>query len=204
MVVGDILRHGWIQDCKREFEKTCRIIIEKREYNETVSSCMRPLQRVCPTPAGGSVVERIRRETGDSLQGLAEQLDDTPAGASVESFSSPDQAGCSLYHERICRTESSSPGSPRSLSSVLGSDCSRLPVRLCAEDCEVREGPLTCKTLPVTTVREQPEERCEIRPSKTCRTVRRLQPQLVPQTRCSLNPKEICHIKCVLPYSQQP
>ena len=154
-------------------------------------------------------MERIRRETGDSqhhsLEGLADQLDDTPA--SVESFSPPDQAGCSLYHERICRTESSSssPASPRSLSSVLGSDCERLPVRLCAEHCQVREGPLTCKTLPVTTVREQPEEHCQISPRETCRTVRRLQPQLVPQTRCSLNPKEICHIKFVFPNnSHQP
>ena len=159
---------------------------------------MKPLQRVCPSPAGGSVVERIRRDTGHSLQALADQLDDTPASqaVSVENFPSSTVPGCSLYHERICRAANSSSSS-RSLSSVLGSDCERVPVRLCADHCQVREGPQTCKSLPVSTVREQPEEECQISPRKTCRTVRRLKPQLVPHTRCSLNPKEICHLKFV-------
>ena len=143
-------------------------------------------------------MERIRRDSDHSLQELADHLDDTPPprAVSVETFSSPGEAGCSLYHERICRPESSA--SPASLSSVLGSDCERVPVRLCAEHCQVREGPVTCKTLAVTTEREQPVEQCQIRPRNSCRMVRRLQPHLVPQTRCALNPREICHLKFVV------
>ena len=148
---------------------------------------MKPLQRVCPAPGGGEVVERVRRDSDLSLTSLADQLDSTPPGAGVETGGD----GCSLYHERICRTERS-----LSLASVLGSDCERVPVRLCArEECEVREGPVTCRTLPVTTERETPEEKCQIRPRRTCRTVRRLQPHLVPQTSCSTKPREICHLK---------
>ena len=126
------------QDCKTEYEKKCRIIIEKREYNETVSRCMKPLQRVCPSQAGGSVVERIRRDTQHSLQTLADHLDDTPPApaSSVESFTASGDAGCGVYHERICRPERSSSASPVSLSSVLGSDCERVPVRLCADHCQ--------------------------------------------------------------------
>ena len=135
--------------------------MEKKEYNETVTSCIKPLQRVCPTEDGGEVVERIRRDTSNLLERMAEELDDTPP-SSTEDFLPAEGTQCSTYYETICEGESS-------LSSLLSEECSRVPVRLCADQCHVKEGPLNCKTLHVKTLKEEPQEKCELIPQKTCR-----------------------------------
>ena len=155
-----------LQDCKSEFEKKCRIVIEKKEYNETVSSCLRPLQRVCPTEDGGSVVERIRRNTDNKLEQLADQLDDTPPPVESRAGGEGEDTECQLYHETLCTGQQQ-----LSLSAVLGPDCERVPVRLCADTCQVREGPVTCRDLQLLAVREEPEEHCQIIPQKTCRSL---------------------------------
>ena len=138
------------------------------------------------------MVERIRRNTDRVLEQLADHLDDTPASASSGESAGGEDRNCNLYHETVCRGESSEGAV---LSSLLGSQCERLPVKLCAGQCQVREGPVSCKNLQVTTTREEPREQCKIVPQRTCRTVRRLYPELVPQTRCSVVPRESCHLK---------
>ena len=126
-----------------------------------MTSCIKPLQRVCPTEDGGEVIERIRRDTSNLLEMMAEELDDTPA-YSTENFLPDEGTNCNIYHETICEGE-------RSLSSLLSEECTMVPVRLCADQCEVKEGPLNCKTLHVKTLKEEPQENCEIIPQKTCR-----------------------------------
>ena len=46
--------------------KKCTIVIREQEFNETVKSCLRPLQKLCPDENGDVRVERIKRNTESS------------------------------------------------------------------------------------------------------------------------------------------
>ena len=56
--------------------KKCTIVIREQEFNETVKSCLRPLQRLCPNENGDVRVERIKRKTESStLEAIGKKKD---------------------------------------------------------------------------------------------------------------------------------
>ena len=155
---------------------------------------MKPLQRVCDEGTDQKV-GRIRRDASSHLKTIADILDETLEnpdmmikGMSVEDFQSDnDDSHCKVYFETICTNPQDD--------SAVSNGCERVPVRLCAEGCQIQEGPMICKDLVLSITKEVPREECEIVPQKTCRTVTKLFPELIPQEKCSTTPKEICQLK---------
>ena len=138
------------QVCEENFEKKCHIVIAEVVANETVTSCMRPLQRVCDD-GEEQIVERIRRDTSSHLKTIADILDETlenprsmMAGRRIEDFQPTNaDSECKVYFETIC----TNPNDYTAISTDNG--CERVPVRLCAEGCRIQEGPMTCKDIPI-------------------------------------------------------
>eukprot|EP00090_Calanus_glacialis_P010134 TRINITY_DN18532_c0_g1_i1.p1 TRINITY_DN18532_c0_g1~~TRINITY_DN18532_c0_g1_i1.p1 ORF type:complete len:1511 (-),score=466.46 TRINITY_DN18532_c0_g1_i1:301-4173(-) len=112
------------------------------------------------------------------------------AGRRIEDFQPTNaDSECKVYFETIC----TNPNDYTAISTDNG--CERVPVRLCAEGCRIQEGPMTCKDIFLSLLKEVPREECEIVPQKTCKTVTKLYPELIPQEHCSTSPKEICQLK---------
>jgi len=188
------------QICEENYEKKCSIVTVDVDVDETVKTCMKPLQRVCndgPT----ETVHRIKRDTlSTHLKSITDLLDETlenPRRISAGSARSliqrqlqvnhSDQE-CRIYFETICTNKDNVD--------IFDKDCERIPVRLCAEGCIIKEGEVTCKTMVnKATSRRVPEEKCEIVPQTVCRTVTKLVPQLFPKEYCQTNPKELCQLK---------
>merc|ERR1712106_117417 len=187
------------QVCEMNYEKKCHIVIAEVFANETVKSCMRPLQRVCDEGAE-QVVERIRRDTSSHLKTIADILDETlenprsmMAGRSIGDIQTINaESECKVYFETICTNPKESE-THAAISTNNG--CERVPVRLCAEGCRIQEGPMTCKDINLSLLKEVPREECEIVPQKTCKTVTKLFPELIPHENCKTTPKEICQLK---------
>merc|ERR1712106_164234 len=187
------------QVCEENFEKKCNIVIAEVASNDTVKSCMRPLQRICDD-GEQEIVERIRRDTSSHLKTIADILDETlenprsmMAGRSIEDFQTSNaDSECKVYFETIC----TNPKQAETNTDIpYDNGCERVPVRLCAEGCRIQEGPMTCKDIVLSLVKEVPREECEIVPQKTCRTVNKLYPELIPKELCASTPKEICQLK---------
>ena len=125
---------------------------------------------------------------------ISETLERTPTGRSFESFTvnnpghgsdRPEElegAECKIYHETICTGDSGAP-------------CERIPVRLCADGCEIHEGQTDCQTHISPTTKRVPKEQCGIYPRKVCKKVTKMIPQLIAKDYCQKNPAEDCQLK---------
>merc|ERR1719483_944124 len=188
------------QACEENYEKKCNIVTVDVNVNETVTRCMKPLQRVC-NDGPSETVHRIKRDTlSTHLKSITDLLDETlenPRRISAGSARSliqrqlqvkhSDQE-CRIYFETICTNKDDVD--------IFDKNCERIPVRLCAEGCIIKEGKLTCKTtVNKATSRRVPEEKCEIVPQTVCKTVTKLVPHLFPKEYCQTNPKELCQLK---------
>ena len=136
------------EDCEHEFEKKCKIVIQEVEHNETVKSCVRPLERVC-----GEEANRVKRDDQRFLD-------------SVETFSpsspgSEEDQSCKTYYETVCSQVNQTEGEEQ--------NCQRLPVRLCADGCRIEEGAPACSEVQMVVTREEPKEFCELVPQQNCR-----------------------------------
>merc|ERR1712106_1209510 len=188
------------QACEENYEKKCNIVTVDVNVNETVTRCMKPLQRVCndgPTKS----VHRIKRDTlSTHLKPITDLLDQTlenPRRISAGSARSLIQKQldnndlseqeCKIYFETICTNKAHAD--------IFDKGCERIPVRLCAEGCIIREGEQTCRTVVNVASRRVPEEQCEIVPQAVCRTITKLVPQLIPKEYCQSNPRELCQLK---------
>ena len=91
-------------------------------------------------------------------------------------------AECKIYHETICTGEA-------------GAHCERIPVRLCADGCEIQEGETHCDSHISPTTKRVPKEQCGIYPRKVCKKVTKMIPQLIAKDYCQKNPAEKCELK---------
>ena len=71
-----------------------------------------------------------------------------------------------------------------------------MPVRLCAEGCVIREGPVDCSSKLRVAVRRVPEEDCRLVPRNVCGQVTRLEPVLVAREVCGAEPQQSCQLRC--------
>ena len=55
------------KDCTNEFEKKCTIVLKNVEVNETIRSCLKPLQRHCIDETNESIT-RIKRTVTSELE----------------------------------------------------------------------------------------------------------------------------------------
>ena len=46
--------------------------------------------------------------------------------------------GCKVYYETICSSKAAS-------GDIIDDDCERIPVRLCAQGCNIQEGEMSCE-----------------------------------------------------------
>ena len=143
--------------------------------------------------AGKARRDTISRHLKSLAAVISETLERTPAGRSFESFTvnnpghGPSQvqeegAECKIYHETICAGET-------------GAACERIPVRLCADGCEIQEGETHCHTDISPTTKRVPKEQCGIYPRKVCKKVTKMIPQLIAKDYCQKNPAEMCQLK---------
>ena len=152
--------------CEENYEKKCNIVTVDVNVNETVTRCMRPLQRIC-NEGKSKTVHRIQRDTLSShLKSITDLLDETlenPRRTSSGSARSllqkemeklgTDQE-CKIYFETICTSKKDAD--------IFDKGCERIPVRLCAEGCKIKEGDQNCKTMVNLAARKVPEEKCKI------------------------------------------
>ena len=89
-------------------------------------------------------LEEILTETLDSdsrdPQASSRSLDDNEVevvDVADDDDEHEEDSGCKIYYETICSSSDTA-------GDVLGG-CERIPVRLCAEGCEIVEGEMTCE-----------------------------------------------------------
>ena len=64
-------------------------------------------------------------------------MESTTVNKKVEEEGEEEDQGCKIYYETICTGEEGGD--------LFDSSCERIPVRLCAEGCEIEEGDAECE-----------------------------------------------------------
>lgn len=119
-----------------------------------------------------------------------------PVNTTVQHCYRPVRKVCDEPGPRICRTTYQTHCNTVYDEKGIGNvDCRREPSTVCGPGCGEEEGEEVCHDKQVVSVRQVPQENCDLQPVKTCRFVTRLMPKLSPVHECSVSPRQVCSRK---------